>query len=98
MAEVKTYNVTFKGYRMESDAEGLPEYSGIYIAYRCVYNKVANKVSLKELIYIGQAENIRRRILSHRNTGDLNRSCCENETTCLRANLLTLVQRAMSVS
>ena len=82
MADIKTYNVTFKGYRLENDADGLPEYSGIYIAYRCKYNKDTNKVSLTELVYIGQAENLKKRILSHKSSGDLNSSCLDEETIC----------------
>lgn len=100
MAEMNTYNVTFKGYRLEDNAEGLPEYSGIYIAYRCMYNEETNKVSLTELIYIGQAENLNRRILSHKSSGDLNRYCLGNETICysyasVSLNDLDIIENAL---
>lgn len=100
MAEIKTYNVTFKGYRLEKDAEGLPEYSGIYIAYRCIYDSDTNKVTLNELIYIGQSENLKNRIASHKNSEDLSKCCLENETICysyasVSLNDLDIVENAL---
>lgn len=82
MAEIKNYNVTFKGYRLETNVNTLPEYSGVYLAYRCVYNKETDNVSLKELVYIGQAENLRKRIQSHVSSNDLYDGCEEGEGIC----------------
>ena len=55
----------FRGYRRDENASGLPSYSGIYIVYTCVYNTIQKTVSLKELIYIGQARNIQERVCTH---------------------------------
>lgn len=100
MEDIKKYNVTFKGYRLEENASGLPEYSGIYMAYRCVYSAEKNEVSLKELIYIGQAENLQKRILSHKSAEDLHNDCLENEVICyayasVSLNDLDVVENAL---
>lgn len=100
MADIKKYNITFKGYRLEENASSLPEYSGVYMAYRCDYNKITNKVTLKEIVYIGQAENLRTRILSHNNTKDLHVGCAEGELICyayasVSLNDLDVVENAL---
>jgi len=79
---IKQYNVTFKGYRLEKDAAGLPEYSGIYLVYRCVYDKNTDRVSLRELIYIGQAENLKKRLNPHSRLDDFKKECQNNESVC----------------
>lgn len=62
---MKKYNVLFNGYRRDVNKAGLPTYSGIYIVYRCTFNEEKQTVSLKELLYIGQAKNIQERISTH---------------------------------
>lgn len=98
--ETKKYNVTFKGYRLEENASGLPEYSGIYMAYRCVFSSETNKVTLKELVYIGQAENVKARISSHKCSEDLHDGCLEGEVICyayasVSLNDLDVVENAL---
>jgi excinuclease UvrABC nuclease subunit len=62
---MKSYTVLFQGYRRDENTSSLPTYSGVYMVYRCVYDSQSNTVSLKELIYIGQAQNIHDRIANH---------------------------------
>jgi excinuclease UvrABC nuclease subunit len=62
---MKTYNVIFHGYKRDENKDSLPSYSGIYMVYRCTYDSDNKTVSLKELIYIGKAENIHDRINNH---------------------------------
>ena len=62
---MEKYNILFRGYRRDCNRAGLPTYSGIYIVYRCTFNQEKQTVSLKELLYIGQAQNIRDRISGH---------------------------------
>jgi excinuclease UvrABC nuclease subunit len=62
---MKIYNVIFHGYRRDENKDSLPSYSGIYMVYRCTYDSENKTVLLKELIYIGKAENIHDRINSH---------------------------------
>jgi len=53
----KSYEVLFRGYRMDIDT--LPEYTGVFIAYRCIFYKKTRTVDLIEILYIGKSRNIR---------------------------------------
>lgn len=64
MAE-QTFNQVFKGYRLEAGLKTLTTESGVYGVYRCNYNKEKDTVSLKQLIYIGKADNLHDRINNH---------------------------------
>lgn len=77
-----TYKIFFMGYRREEKMDGLPEYGGIYMVYRCVYNKDAKTVTLKELIYIGKSENIKERITSHDKQEEFQKKLREGEEIC----------------
>lgn len=56
---MKEFSLVFEGYYITMDA--LPEYGGIYLVYKGSYNKETNTVSLVELVYIGEADNIKKR-------------------------------------
>ena len=61
----RIYNLDFKGFTREGKKNTLPDYSGLYFVYRGVRHKGKDNTytcSLKELLYIGQAENINERI------------------------------------
>ena len=62
MAE-KTFNQEFEGYWRALNAGSLPKVSGIYAVQSCIHNKKEGTVSLKKLIYIGEAEDILDRFL-----------------------------------
>ena len=62
---MKDFYLKFEGYWGDRNKGGLPNYSGIYIVYRSVYNAQTDKVSLIEIIYIGKADNIHDRHLDH---------------------------------
>lgn len=64
MAE-KSYKQTFNGYWRYPNRGSIPNSSGIYCAYAGKYNKEEKTVTLKRLLYIGQAENIRDRLQNH---------------------------------
>lgn len=66
----KTYQLEFKGYRLQGSEATLEEISGIYCVYAAIYNKERDTVTLNRCLYIGRAENIRRRMMDHRNDGD----------------------------
>lgn len=100
MSEKRTYNITFKGYKLEENASSMPKYSGIYIAYICKYKVETNKVLLKEIVYIGQAENLNKRITEHKKLGDLQKECIYDETICyayasVSLNDLDVVENAL---
>ena len=61
----KTISLDFDVCWMESNMEEIPKESGIYVVYECTYEALNNEVSLSKLIYIGQAENIKERIINH---------------------------------
>jgi len=44
---------------MDTNRATLPEYTGIFIVYRCVLEEESHTVDLKEILYIGKALNIR---------------------------------------
>ena len=62
---MNTYQIYFRGYRRDENVSGLPSYSGIYIVYTCIYNEDQRTVTLKKLIYIGQAQDIKERVCTH---------------------------------
>ena len=61
MAE-KSYTLKFAGYLLEQDWEGLPAISGIYCVYACRYNSDKDTVSIRRLLYIGEAGDVGRRV------------------------------------
>jgi len=61
----KTFELVFAGYHRDINRKNVPNKSGIYLVYRCVYNKDVKPeptVTLKQLLYIGEADEIRDRI------------------------------------
>lgn len=62
---MKDYILIFEGYWRDCNKGGLPTYKGVYLVYRCNYNVQNDTVNLIEIIYIGQAENIHDRHISH---------------------------------
>lgn len=76
------YKILFKGYRRDQFREGLPESSGVYSIYRCIYNKTKKTVSLKELFYIGQSINIRQEICNHKRRDEFLAEARVDEQIC----------------
>lgn len=60
-----SYQLNFEGYWRHCNRGGLPTIAGVYVVYRCSYNQATDKVTLLEIIYIGQAENINERHKNH---------------------------------
>lgn len=79
---MSTYNLNFRGYWIDDRKGGIPESSGIYLVYKCLYKKDIRKVSLRELIYIGQAKNLHSRINTHDKRELFLQDCSDNETIC----------------
>ena len=79
---MKTIELNFEGYWISKEV--LPEYSGVYCVYRAVPKLDSNgkrTVSLKELIYIGKAEDetIRERHQNHERQKDFEKELREGE-------------------
>ena len=62
---MKEFLLNFEGYWRDCNKNGLPDYPGIYMVYRCQYDEQNNTVNLIDIIYIGQATNIHDRIGTH---------------------------------
>jgi hypothetical protein len=62
---VQTINLTIEGYWRDINKRGLPIYSGIFFVYQTKYNPASDTVNLLKVLYVGEAENVRDRILSH---------------------------------
>lgn len=77
-----SFNIDFKGYRLDKNINTLTNSSGIYVVYRCIYDSVSDTVDIKELLYIGQAENLRERLMSHEKKPLFFSSCMDGETIC----------------
>lgn len=77
---MKSFNKTIEGYYR--DPQSLPTYKGVYFVYRATYDSSANTVSLKELLYIGEAENIHHRVTTHNRFEDWKRKLRAGEILC----------------
>ena len=67
---------------MEVNKNGIPDASGIYCVYACTYNAITDKVSIRELIYVGESDNIWNRISNHERLADWKKRLRSNETLC----------------
>lgn len=80
-----TYDLDFKGYSLSAD--DLPELTGVYCVYTCIYNETTNKVTLKRLLYIGKSlktenTNLRKEVNHHVDNGRFDSSIKEGEQLC----------------
>lgn len=78
----KTIELEFQGYWRESNKGGLPEKSGIYNVYSCVFNERKSTVTLKSYIYTGESNNVRARVADHEKLDDWERHLKVNEQLC----------------
>ena len=85
----KTYKLEFDGYWSEPNISGLPAKSGIYCVYGCTYNATSKTVSIKRLIYIGEAENIQTRVANHEKWDQWRRYLKTGEQLCFNAALIS---------
>lgn len=85
----KTYFLNFDGYWRAGAVSSLPASSGIYCVYACTHNAQARTVSLKRLFYIGEAANIRNRVMVHERWDDWRRRLNFGEELCFNAALIS---------
>ena len=62
---MRRYNLHFEGSLLDEYRSNLPTYSGIYLVYRGTLSTDRKSLICAEIIYIGQAEDIRRRLSAH---------------------------------
>lgn len=82
MAE-KAISLTFNGYWREPAISSLPAESGVYCVYTCTHNKVEKTVSLKKLIYIGESEDVKKRISKHEKWDNWKTYPKQDEVICI---------------
>jgi len=61
----KSFNINIDGYWRDEHKASIPQHSGIYFVYACEFDKNAKTVSLKKLIYIGEAGDVNARLANH---------------------------------
>ena len=64
MAE-KTITIEFDGYWRDENKDGLPAQSGVYCVYECTHIVEKNNITIHKLIYIGESENVKKRVAEH---------------------------------
>jgi len=77
---MKSFNKTIEGYY--TNPQSLSTNKGVYFVYRCTHNSAAKTVDLKELLYIGEAENIYQRVTTHNRFDDWKRKLKPGEVLC----------------
>ena len=83
----KTIKLNFDGYWREVNQSEIPKKSGIYAVYVCEYNKPEKEgekgsVTLKKLIYIGEAEDVNDRISKHEKWEEWRKELSEGTEIC----------------
>ena len=96
--------IDFVGYVLKSNPHLLPMYSCVYGVYRCHYSHARDEISIIELIYIGETDNLYKRVYSGHektynweNTLDLgsDEKLCFNYTPIDDADFRKQVEAAM---
>lgn len=67
---MRTFNLHFEGSILDDKRSSLPTYSGVYLVYCGTLSDDRNFLRCREIIYIGQAEDIRRRHSDHERRKD----------------------------
>ncbi len=74
-----TYNLQFQGSLSDDRRAFLPTYSGVYLVYRGIWSEKDKLFYCHEIIYIGKADNIRQRHVSHERRNDFLAACKPGE-------------------
>ena len=85
----KSYSLDYDGYWRAPNISGLPAQAGIYCVYACVHNVTEKTVTLRRLLYIGEAENVRNRVAKHERWDDWVRELKAGEELCFNAALIS---------
>lgn len=79
---MKTITLNFRGYWIEATKGSIPKKSGVYCVYAGTYNHAKGNVSLRELIYVGESEDVRTRLENHERQEDWEKLLRAGETLC----------------
>lgn len=91
----KVIDLEFDGYWREVNKSGVPAQSGIYCVYTCTPKKVNDeiKLTIHELIYIGESSNVQTRLDTHERLGDWKQHLKSGDTLCYSVALVTPADR-----
>lgn len=78
----KSYSIDFNGYW--TNINSLPTAAGIYCVYACTDSP--QSVSISKLLYIGESDNIWKRVKNHEKTAEWKRQLGRNEVLCFNAS------------
>ena len=84
----KSYTLNFDGYWRAPNVSGLPASSGIYCVYACTHNVQKKTVSIRKLLYIGEAANMKERVPGHERWQDWEHELLRGEELCFSAALI----------
>ena len=76
---IKTVNLTFHGSLSDSDRSYMPSYGGVYIVYRGIWSEKDRLFFCREIVYIGQADDIKSRHEHHEYHQDFLSQCRQGE-------------------
>lgn len=74
----QSYNLRFENNYF-FDKNTLPDYAGIYLIYRAVYNRITQQGRILGLLYIGESDNIKLRHQNHEHENDFMKSLNDGE-------------------
>ncbi len=86
---VKSYALSFDGYWREPNVSGIPAKSGVYGIYACTFDANQKTVSLRRLLYIGEAADMCGRVTNHNRWNDWKRKLNQGEVICVNAALIS---------
>jgi len=84
----KAFSLDFDGYWREPNVSSLPAKSGIYCVYACTHDQTAKKVTLKWLLYIGEAANMQDRVSNHEGWDDWKKKLQTDQVICVSAAVI----------
>lgn len=79
---VHDYTLEFRGYWLDRNKSELPAEPGIYCVYAANYYPSKDTVSLKKLLYIGKAVNVRTRHVDHEGLPSWERKLSAGQMLC----------------
>lgn len=79
---MSVFKLNFDGYWRDENSSSIPKINGVYAVYRCTHNVSAGTVTLNELIYMGESEDVGNRIAFHERRPDWKRRLQYGEQIC----------------
>lgn len=60
-----SYTLNMQGYWLDANRHVMPSITGVYCVYACTYHPEANTVTIRDLLYVGQADDVNLRLAFH---------------------------------